>query len=188
MEKGNVIGRVRQADEDVPADWRHSKGASEPRPADGTRAGRPHARRSQAKDQDRKQRRQRRERSARPSVPCRLVLHSWPEMSLPGRREQRAQTTAPDLNTDGSCIPWRYHSGMSKQIAVRLSDDLVDFVDSIVATGEQRSRAAVVSRALERERRRTIAARDAEILAALGPDADLASLADHVVDVPVDLA
>jgi antitoxin MazE3 len=60
---------------------------------------------------------------------------------------------------------------------VRLSDDLVDFVDSIVETVEQRSRAAVVSRALERERRRTIAARDAEILAASGPDADLASLA-----------
>jgi Arc/MetJ-type ribon-helix-helix transcriptional regulator len=76
---------------------------------------------------------------------------------------------------------------MSKQIAVRLSDDLVDFVDSIVDKGEQRSRAAVVSRALERERRRTIAARDAEILAASGPDADLASLAGHAVDLPVDL-
>jgi Arc/MetJ-type ribon-helix-helix transcriptional regulator len=35
---------------------------------------------------------------------------------------------------------------MSKQIAVRLSDDLVDFVDSIVETGEQRGRAAVVTR------------------------------------------
>jgi Arc/MetJ-type ribon-helix-helix transcriptional regulator len=77
---------------------------------------------------------------------------------------------------------------MSKQIAVRLSDELVEFVDSIVHTGEQRSRAAVVSRALERERRRRIAARDAEILAASGPDADLASLAGHVTDVPVDLA
>lgn len=69
---------------------------------------------------------------------------------------------------------------MSKQIAARLPDDLVDFVDSVVAAGEQRSRAAVVIRALERERRRTIAARDAEILAAGGPDPDLASLAGHV--------
>lgn len=76
---------------------------------------------------------------------------------------------------------------MSKQIAVRLPDDLVDFVDSIVTNGAERSRAAVVTRALERERRRTIAVRDAEILAALGPDADLASLADHAVGVPVDL-
>ena len=75
---------------------------------------------------------------------------------------------------------------MSKQIAVRLSDDLVEFVDSIVETGEERSRAAVVTRALERERRRTIATRDAEILAALGPNDDLASLAEHVVDVPMD--
>lgn len=74
---------------------------------------------------------------------------------------------------------------MSKQIAVRLSDDLVDFVDSIVETGGQRSRAAVVTRALERERRRAIAERDAKILAASGPDADLAALADHVADVPI---
>jgi Arc/MetJ-type ribon-helix-helix transcriptional regulator len=74
---------------------------------------------------------------------------------------------------------------MSKQIAVRLSDDLVEFVDSMVQTGEHRSRAAVVTRALERERRRSIAARDAEILAASEPDPDLASLADYAVDAPV---
>ena len=76
---------------------------------------------------------------------------------------------------------------MSKQIAVRLPDELVDFVDSVVASGSERSRAAVVTRALERERRRTIAARDAEIIAASGPDADFASLAAHAVGVPVDL-
>ena len=76
---------------------------------------------------------------------------------------------------------------MSRQIAVRLSDDLVDFVDSIVRTGEQRSRAAVVTRALERERRRTIAARDAEILSASAPDDDLDSLAEHAVAMPTDL-
>lgn len=76
---------------------------------------------------------------------------------------------------------------MSKQIAVRLSDELVDFVDSVVADGEQRSRAAVIARALKRERRRAIAARDAEILAAHGPDPDLASLAGHVARHPVDL-
>ncbi len=75
---------------------------------------------------------------------------------------------------------------MSKQIAVRLSDDLVAFVDGVVASGGQRSRAAVVSRALERERRRVVAARDAEILAATGPDSDLAGLAEHTARVPVD--
>jgi Arc/MetJ-type ribon-helix-helix transcriptional regulator len=84
-------------------------------------------------------------------------------------------------------IPLRYHNGMSKQIAVRLPDELVDFVDSVVARGEQRSRAAVVTRALERERRRAIAARDAEILAADGPDPDLAALAGHLASHPVEL-
>jgi Arc/MetJ-type ribon-helix-helix transcriptional regulator len=37
---------------------------------------------------------------------------------------------------------------MSKQIAVRLPDDLVDFVDEIVDSGTARSRAIVVTRAL----------------------------------------
>jgi Arc/MetJ-type ribon-helix-helix transcriptional regulator len=76
-------------------------------------------------------------------------------------------------------IPNWYHSGMSKQIAVRLPDDLVEFVDDVVGSGRERSRAAVVSRALERERRRAIAERDAAILAATGPDAELAGLAGY---------
>jgi Arc/MetJ-type ribon-helix-helix transcriptional regulator len=75
---------------------------------------------------------------------------------------------------------------MSKQIAVRLSDDLVEFVDEVVRSGRQRSRAAVVTRALDRERRRTIAARDAEILAASGPDPELSGLAEHAVGLPID--
>jgi Arc/MetJ-type ribon-helix-helix transcriptional regulator len=73
---------------------------------------------------------------------------------------------------------------MSKQIAVRLPDDLVAFVDGLVDSGAGGSRAAVVTRALERERRRVIAARDAEILAATGPDPDLAGLADYVAGQP----
>jgi Arc/MetJ-type ribon-helix-helix transcriptional regulator len=76
---------------------------------------------------------------------------------------------------------------MSKQIAVRLPDDLVDFVDELVAAGADRSRAAVVSRALERERRRAVAARDAEILARTGPDPELAGLADHIAGLPSEL-
>ena len=68
---------------------------------------------------------------------------------------------------------------MSKQIAVRLPDDLVEFVDGIVGSGAERSRAAVVTRALERERRRVVAAHDAEILARTGPDPELAGLAEH---------
>ena len=77
---------------------------------------------------------------------------------------------------------------MSKQIAVRLADDLVKFVDEVVDAGGGRSRAAVVTRALERERRRVIAARDAEILAATGTDPELVGLAEHAAGMPSELA
>jgi Arc/MetJ-type ribon-helix-helix transcriptional regulator len=77
---------------------------------------------------------------------------------------------------------------MSKQIAVRLRDDLVEFVDEIVESGGGRSRAAVVARALERERRRVVAARDAEILARVGPDPELAGLAEYAAGMPSALA
>jgi Arc/MetJ-type ribon-helix-helix transcriptional regulator len=75
---------------------------------------------------------------------------------------------------------------MSKQITVRLADELVEFVDAIVDSGTERSRAAVVTRALEHERRRMVAARDAEILAASGPDPELAGLAEHAAGSPID--
>jgi Arc/MetJ-type ribon-helix-helix transcriptional regulator len=77
---------------------------------------------------------------------------------------------------------------MSKQIAVRLSDELVEFVDQIVESGAERSRASVVSRALERERRRAVAERDAEILARTGPDRELAGLAEYAAKLPSALA
>ena len=72
---------------------------------------------------------------------------------------------------------------MSKQIAVRLPDELVRFVDAVVEAGDEPSRAAVVTKALERERRRVVAARDAEILAATGPDPDLAGLAEFAAGI-----
>jgi Arc/MetJ-type ribon-helix-helix transcriptional regulator len=72
---------------------------------------------------------------------------------------------------------------MSKQIAVRLPEDLVRFVDDVVAAGDQPSRAAVVTKALQRERRRVAAARDAEVLAASGPDRDLTALAEFAAGV-----
>lgn len=77
---------------------------------------------------------------------------------------------------------------MSKQIAVRLPDEIVDFIDSLVAQGLASSRAAVVGRALERERRREIAVRDAAILAAVGrrDDNDLDALAAYAAQVPLD--
>jgi Arc/MetJ-type ribon-helix-helix transcriptional regulator len=76
---------------------------------------------------------------------------------------------------------------MSKQIAVRLPEDIVEFVDALVRDGHADSRAIVVRRALERERRRAIAARDAEILARAATDSDMDSLAEHVVRIPLDL-
>lgn len=76
---------------------------------------------------------------------------------------------------------------MSKQIAVRLPDDLVEFVDKVVGDGDAASRAVVVARALERERRRRVATRDAAILAATDDDRDLQALAEHVAREPLDL-
>lgn len=77
---------------------------------------------------------------------------------------------------------------MSKQIAVRLPDDLVDFVDEVVESGSGGSRAVVVRWALERERRRLVAMRDAEILARCGPDRELTGLAEHAAGLPSKLA
>ncbi|MBG6109111.1 hypothetical protein [Frigoribacterium sp. CG_9.8] len=76
---------------------------------------------------------------------------------------------------------------MTKQIAVRLPDDLVDFLDDLVASGEEVSRAAIVTRALKREKRRLGALRDVEILKRLGPDDDLNSLARFSAQIPQDI-
>jgi Arc/MetJ-type ribon-helix-helix transcriptional regulator len=73
---------------------------------------------------------------------------------------------------------------MSKQIAVRLPDELVEFVDTLVRDGSAKSRAAVVTRALERERRRAVAERDVEILRREGDDPDIESLARYVARLP----
>jgi len=76
---------------------------------------------------------------------------------------------------------------MSRQIAVRLPDHLVDFLDEAVDSGAERSRATFVARALERERRRLMAARDAEILASAGSDPDLRELAEYAAGLGHDL-
>lgn len=67
---------------------------------------------------------------------------------------------------------------MSKQIAVRLPDDVIWFVDEQVASGRAASRAAVVVAALEHERRRSAAEDDALIYAASAPPGDLDDLAE----------
>ena len=75
---------------------------------------------------------------------------------------------------------------MSIQIAVRLPEELVEFIDRLVSDGRAPSRAAVVSQALQRERRRELAARDAAILATSAEDGDLDALAEYAARTPVD--
>jgi Arc/MetJ-type ribon-helix-helix transcriptional regulator len=79
---------------------------------------------------------------------------------------------------------------VSTQIAVRLPDEIVEFVDLEVAAKRAPSRAAVVARALERERRRRLALADAEILKRSGQDAradGFDRLAEHAARLEIDL-
>lgn len=66
--------------------------------------------------------------------------------------------------------------GVSTQIAVRLPDEMVAFLDRTVATGKAPSRAALVAAALEREMRRQAAERDAQLLRETGAADDLDDL------------
>jgi Arc/MetJ-type ribon-helix-helix transcriptional regulator len=75
---------------------------------------------------------------------------------------------------------------MTVQIAVRLPDDIVAFVDEQVSSGAAPSRAAVVTRALERDRRREAAEHDARIYAANQPS-DLDELAAWAAPQPMDI-
>lgn len=77
---------------------------------------------------------------------------------------------------------------VSTQIAVRLPEEIVAFIDDEVRGQRARSRAAVVVRALERERRRRLAERDAEILAAsASAPSDLDRLAGHSSRTVLDI-
>ena len=76
---------------------------------------------------------------------------------------------------------------VSIQIAVRLPDSTVEQLDRLVADGSASSRASVIERALAREFRRLIAARDAAILASSKPDPDMDSLAGYSLRTPMDI-
>ena len=65
---------------------------------------------------------------------------------------------------------------MSTQIAVRLPDDMVAFLDRAVSQGTVPSRAALVAVALEREMRRQAAESDAASLRQVGSHDDLDDL------------
>ena len=78
---------------------------------------------------------------------------------------------------------------MGKQLTIRLPDALVEFIDQQVEHGEATSRAAVVAAALDQQRRREIAERDAAILARAAAGDDLDDLAAFAAQVPLgDLA
>lgn len=65
---------------------------------------------------------------------------------------------------------------MSTQIAVRLPDEMVAYLDRVVATGKAPSRAALVATAVEREMRRRAAEQDAQLLGEHGAADDLDEL------------
>lgn len=76
---------------------------------------------------------------------------------------------------------------MARQLTVRLPEDLVAFIDARVERGSASSRAAVVAAAIERERRREIAERDAAILAGISDDVDeYGALAVFAARIPLD--
>lgn len=75
---------------------------------------------------------------------------------------------------------------MSKQLTIRLPDTLVEFIDEQVEHGAAASRAAVIARAMRREQRRAIAARDAVILAGAASD-DLDGLAAQASRTRLDI-
>jgi Arc/MetJ-type ribon-helix-helix transcriptional regulator len=94
----------------------------------------------------------------------------------------RVHRSCLDVGSIPHCIPlWdalRYSHCMSTQIAVRLPDEMVAFLDRTVATGRAPSRAALVASALEREMRRLAAERDAQILRSQGTADDLDDLVE----------
>jgi len=76
---------------------------------------------------------------------------------------------------------------MSTQIAVRLPDEVVEFVDSQVSSGAARSRADFIWHAIRREQRRLLAERDAAIYAAMSTEDDeFAGLAGYAAQVSLD--
>lgn len=75
---------------------------------------------------------------------------------------------------------------MSTQIAVRLPDEMVAFLDRTVASGRAPSRAAIVASAVEREMRRLLAEQDARLLSEHGSADDLDDLV-HWTTTHVDV-
>jgi Arc/MetJ-type ribon-helix-helix transcriptional regulator len=74
---------------------------------------------------------------------------------------------------------------VSTQIAVRLPDALVAFLDREVSQGHASSRAELVSKALRRMERERIAARDLELIIASGgnPYSELEGMLEQLIAI-----
>jgi Arc/MetJ-type ribon-helix-helix transcriptional regulator len=75
---------------------------------------------------------------------------------------------------------------MTIQIAVRLQEEMVDFIDDLVRRGDAPSRAAVVSQALAHERRLRMAQRDADILSREDGGSEMDALAAFAASTSLD--
>ena len=78
---------------------------------------------------------------------------------------------------------------VSTQIAVRLPDELVAYVDAAVAAGRVKSRAELVARLIERDARRQRAEQDLQRLTARGAldDPELLDIVKSVSDTPLPI-
>ncbi len=85
-------------------------------------------------------------------------------------------TTASQIRTVAS---------VSTQVAVRLPDRLVEFLDGMVERGEAASRAEIVKKALMKYERQVLAERDAAIYRETGDsDPELDAWVNHRWDLP----
>lgn len=91
------------------------------------------------------------------------------------RERTGSRTARHGVNPGMGCTPAML-ALMSTQIAVRLPEEVVAFLDKAVADGRATSRAALVSAAVEREMRRQAAEADVEILRKGGAADDLDTL------------
>src|SRR5260370_34461306 len=105
------------------------------------------------------------------------IAHSHPASCAPRPRESQSDC---HMNTI-LVLSWL----MSIQIAVRLPDSMVEFLDRLVAEGQAPSRASVVERALAPGVPPQIAARDAAILAQAGAGPEPGKPADSPAPAPV---
>jgi Arc/MetJ-type ribon-helix-helix transcriptional regulator len=78
---------------------------------------------------------------------------------------------------------------VSTQIAVRLPDDLLTFIDEEIRAGRAKDRASIVRAGLERMRRQAAQAEEIALITSIQgePYPDLSGLAEHAARTPLHL-